>query len=50
MSKVGKKVINIPSDVYINFIENAFIVSGVLGSFTYTIQPNISILVFCNPK
>ena len=48
MSKVGKKVINIPSDVYINFIENAFIVSGVLGSFTYTIQPNISILVFCN--
>ncbi len=48
MSKVGKKIIVIPSNVSISFTSNLVTITGLLGSFMYTVRLDLSIFFFCN--
>ncbi len=42
MSRIGKKIINIPANVTLNFDGNTIKVSGPLGSLTRELRPEIS--------
>jgi len=45
MSRIGKKVIELPANTEIKFSDNTFVVKGPLGELTRTLHPMIEIKV-----
>ena len=43
MSRIGKRIVNIPTGVNVEIIENVVKVSGPKGNLEYTLTPNIKI-------